>query len=525
MSGFDLFLIALYGGAMLVLCAFGMNRLALLYLYWRSRKQEVPEPEGFAEDQLPQVAVQLPVFNEKTVVKRLIKAVAELDYPREKLHIQVLDDSLDETVGICAQEVAQLKGQGYRVDHLHREERTGYKAGALEEGMEKTSADLFLILDADFMPEKDLLRRLVPHFSNEKVGMVQARWGHQNRNDSLLTRLQALFLDGHLIIEQTSRYRTGHLFNFNGTAGMWRRAAIEEAGGWERDTITEDMDLSYRSQLKGWKFIFLKDVLVPAELPPDMLAYKSHQHRWAKGATQVYLKLIRKVWRETPRFGSKLLALAHLGANFSYLPLLMIITVGYPEELANQEGPLRFFLLDAPLFVLATLSVVAFYVTAQALQGGKGLLGKILLMPPLLALGAGVSINNGRGVIEALFGHESPFLRTPKFGDSEEGDEDDETTVGKRKRRSPWRCPQNWGLVIEFGLTGYFVYLAANAIRQDQWGLIPFSLIFAWGFGYVATISLAAKLRRWRKPRGRTSVFPGAAATPGATASETQSPV
>jgi hypothetical protein len=277
------------------LSAFGAHRIKVLYHFWKHRK-DVPTPQHeFAE--LPVITVQLPIFNELHVVENLLRTVSALDYPRDRLQIQVLDDSTDETAAHAAKLSADLKAQGYDVEYRHRTNRHGFKAGALDEGMATAKGEFICIFDADFQPQPDYLKKVIHHFSDEKVGMVQARWGHLNKNFSLLTRLQALFLDGHLVLEQTARSRHGEFLNFNGTAGIWRRKAIEDGGGWQHDTLTEDLDLSYRTQLKGWKFIYLKDVVVPAELPPDMDGFKSQQHRWTKGSIQVCKKILGDVWR------------------------------------------------------------------------------------------------------------------------------------------------------------------------------------------------------------------------------------
>ncbi|MEM7383685.1 MAG: cellulose synthase family protein, partial [Verrucomicrobiota bacterium] len=310
-----------YISVLLGLSAFGIHRYLMIFLYLKNGRKE-PSPVGrFAESDLPVITVQLPVFNELYVVERLIRAVGELDYPAEKLEIQVLDDSTDETTEISEREVDRLVAKGLQATLIHRTDRTGFKAGALENGMADAKGEFIYILDADFVPPPDILHELVHFFTDEKIGMVQARWGHLNRNYSLLTRIQSIFLDGHLILEQTARSGSGRFINFNGTAGMWRKSCIVEAGGWEHDTLTEDLDLSYRAQLKGWKFVFLKDVVTPAELPVDMNGFKSQQHRWTKGSIQTCKKMLLRVWRSPVPFLIKLEATFHLTSNFAYLLL------------------------------------------------------------------------------------------------------------------------------------------------------------------------------------------------------------
>ncbi|MGZ5537290.1 MAG: cellulose synthase family protein, partial [Chthoniobacterales bacterium] len=271
-----------YLSVLLGLSAYGIHRYCIIYLFLKHRKRHPQPMSQFV--QLPKVTMQLPVFNEVYVVERLLKSVSEIDYPRELLQIQVLDDSTDDTRALTARCVAELQGRGINVELIHRLDRTGFKAGALEAGLATAEGEFVCILDADFVPQPDLLQKTVHFFTDPKVGMIQTRWGHLNRTYSLLTRVQAMFLDGHLLLEQTARSRSGRFFNFNGTAGLWRRTCIEEAGGWQHDTLTEDLDLSYRAQLAGWKFMFLPDVITPAELPVDMNGFKSQQHRWTKGS-------------------------------------------------------------------------------------------------------------------------------------------------------------------------------------------------------------------------------------------------
>ncbi|MGH9802077.1 MAG: cellulose synthase family protein, partial [Blastocatellia bacterium] len=296
MDGFDWTIVILYFTILALLAILGAYRIRMVYQFWRY-KDIKPQPKGkFAEDELPHITVQLPLFNELYVVERLVESVVGLDYPRHLLEIQVLDDSTDETVGIAAEVVERFKQQGFDIVNIHRTDRAGFKAGALDKGMKVAKGKLMAIFDADFTPKPDTLRKMVDYFSDEKVGMVQMRWGHINANYSLLTRIQEVLLDGHFVVEQMSRNRTGAFFNFNGTAGMWRREAIDYSGGWQHDTLTEDTDLSFRAQLMGWKFVYLLDEAVPAELPVEMNAFKAQQRRWAKGLVQVGLKLMPRIW-------------------------------------------------------------------------------------------------------------------------------------------------------------------------------------------------------------------------------------
>ena len=302
------------------LSAYGIHRYSIIYLYFKNRHRKPAPVAKF--DLLPVVTVQLPIYNEVHVVERLLKAISELDYPKDKLEIQVLDDSNDETRALTERTVAKLRVSGFDAVVLHRENRIGFKAGALDNGFRKAKGDFFFILDADFVPPRNILRESIDYFADPKVGMIQTRWGHINRSFSWLTRAQAILLDGHLVLEQTARSRTGRFFNFNGTAGLWRRRCIGESGGWQHDTLTEDLDLSYRAQLRGWKFVFLADIVTPAELPVDMDGFKSQQHRWTKGSIQTCKKVLPRIWRSKLPFFIKVEATAHLTANFAYLLLV-----------------------------------------------------------------------------------------------------------------------------------------------------------------------------------------------------------
>lgn len=472
------------------LSVFGAHRLRILWLYAKHRKEE-PQARGqFTE--LPLVTVQLPLYNELHVIERLFEAVSKLDYPREKLQIQILDDSTDETRSACEDGAEKLRAQGFDVEHRHRTDRTGFKAGALEAAMPSTKGEFLLIFDADFVPQPELLQKLIHHFTDERVGLVQARWGHLNEKDSLLTRLQAMMLDGHLILEQAGRSRSGHFFNFNGTAGIWRKKAIVEAGGWEHDTLTEDMDLSYRAQMKGWRFVYLKDVVVPAELPPDMDGFKSQQHRWTKGSIQVCKKILGDVWRSDERLGIKLEATAHLGANFAYLLMFGVLVLVYPANFMFENSWQKAVFLDLPIFLFATLSVILFYLTAQGAQSRWGWVRAMLYLPLLLALGIGMSINNGKAVLEALFNQQSDFVRTPKYG-KQTG------TVRKRSRYKAARSVTFW---IEVALAAYFSWLVIMALVRGQWISVPFLAMFQFGFLYVVLGSVSKWLNftQWTLP-------------------------
>lgn len=392
------------------LTVFGLHRLHLVLLVlWHRRDAPTPEePRAW-----PGVVVQLPLYNEATVAARLIDAVARLDYPAERLEIQVLDDSSDETRAIVDERVAWHRGLGVPIEVLRRPSREGFKAGALAYGLERSSGELVAIFDSDFVPEADFLLRTVPHFQDPQLGLVQGCWGHLNRDASLLTRVQALALDAHFRIEQAARSRSRRFFNFNGTAGVWRREAIEVAGGWAADTITEDLDLSLRAQLTGWRFLFQEEVVAPAELPEDLAAFRAQQRRWTRGSGQTARKLLGHVWR-TPG----VLLRARIEATFQ-----LLLNVAYPLLLALVLTSVPLVALGSPLltlqwvlFGLATLSVTAFYVASQRHRGWVGLVEGLGLTPFLFAYGIGLSLSNGLAYLQGLTGGETVFVRTPKRG-------------------------------------------------------------------------------------------------------------
>ncbi|HJT81028.1 MAG TPA: cellulose synthase family protein [Chthoniobacterales bacterium] len=463
------------------LSAYGIHRYFIIYLFLKNRNR-VPKPAGQFE-KLPKVTMQLPIFNEVYVVERLLRAVSEMDYPRELLQIQVLDDSTDDTREITSSCAAELRGRGFNVSLIHRMDRAGFKAGALAVGLEAAEGEFVCILDADFVPPPDLLKRTIHFFTDPKIGMIQTRWGHLNRGYSLLTRVQAMFLDGHLLLEQTARSRSGRFFNFNGTAGLWRRSCIQEAGGWQHDTLTEDLDLSYRAQLVGWKFVFLPDVVTPAELPVDMNGFKSQQHRWTKGSIQTCKKLLPTIWRSKLPLPIKIEATGHLTSNFAYLLLACLCVLLHPSAGGPQPGWFRTFLIDVPIFLTASVSVAVFYICAQRELHPRGWLKEILLLPCLLALGVGLSLNNARAVLEAVFNHKSDFKRTPKYG--------------IERKSQPWRSCRYMPLrsilpLAEMGFAIYFSYFVWFAITHGQFLSVPFLLMFQGGFLYVSLCSLAA---------------------------------
>ena len=467
----------------------GLHRYVIIYLFLKNRRN-APEPAA-AFEKLPPITVQLPIYNELYVVERLLRSVAAIDYPRDLLQVQVLDDSTDETTDIAARQVEELREQGLDIELVHRADRSGFKAGALANGMRTCKGEFVLILDADFVPTPDILRRTVHFFTDPKIGMIQTRWGHLNRTYSLLTRVQAMFLDGHLLLEQTARSRSGRFFNFNGTAGLWRRTAIESSGGWQHDTLTEDLDLSYRAQLQGWRFIFMPDLVTPAELPVDINGFKSQQHRWTKGSIQTCLKLLPKVWRAELPWLVKFEATMHLTSNYAYLLLFFLCVLMHPATGGGEYHAWRFWLVDIPIYLSASLPACVFYMCTQRALYPRNWWKDFVLLPMVLALGIGLAINNARAVIEALLGHQSEFTRTPKYG----------IENGKQSWRGARYIPVKSVVpFIELGFALYFFYLLSYALAVGQWLNAAFLLLFLTGFAYVALCSMAQWLPSLRLP-------------------------
>jgi cellulose synthase/poly-beta-1,6-N-acetylglucosamine synthase-like glycosyltransferase len=472
-----------------LLATYGAHRVLMMWLYERHRT-DAPRPKG-SLDPLPRVTVQLPIYNEVYVVERLVEAAAALDYPRDLLEIQILDDSTDETREIACAIARRLRARGADVVHRHRSNRDGFKAGALQAGLAAARGEFLLILDADFVPRPDLLREALPHFADSSVGMVQARWEHLNRDYSLLTRIQSVLLDGHFVVEHTARNRSGRFFNFNGTAGIWRRACLEDAGGWQSDTLTEDLDVSYRAQLAGWRFVYLKDVVTPAELPVDIHGFKSQQHRWAKGSIQTARKLLPAILRSRHPWQAKLEAVFHLTANVSYLLGLLLALLIVPAMVIRERvGWQRLVLLDFPLFFAGTFSFLAFYAFSQR-EIGRSFRETLRILPWLLALGIGLSVTNVRAVLEALGGCGSDFARTPKYRI--------EGALGEWRGKK-YLAARSGSTAGEVLLCLYFLGALVFAAVEKYWAAIPFLLIFFNGFAYIAGLSLAATTRKTGAP-------------------------
>ncbi len=421
---FKIAFVTVYVIILFTVAFYGFHRYILVYLYIKHKNNSY-KPKAHWTD-LPRVTVQLPMYNEDIVAERIIKATCQIDYPLDKLDIQVLDDSTDQSADIAQAAVDEMVAKGFPVTYIHRDNRVGYKAGALEAGLKVAKGDYIAIFDADFVPPKDILHNVIDFFTDDQIGCVQVRWDHLNRDASLLTKSQAIFLDGHFVIEHTARNRSGRFMHFNGTAGVWRRSTIGDAGGWQHDTVTEDLDLSYRAQVKGWQFIYLPQFCAPAELPPEMIGFKQQAHRWTKGSMQTCIKLLPGILKSkhlSRRIKSE--AFFHLTNTVVY-PMMVLLTIMMYPAFIYADGPIKHYtwsnsLFTVSLFVLATCSASTFFVFAQKELFGKQAGWKSFIYQPfLMALGIGVSINNAKAVIDAIWTainrKPSEFVRTPKYG-------------------------------------------------------------------------------------------------------------
>ncbi len=487
---FDLSLLIPYFFVMIVLSVYGLHRYTMCYQYFKYKKNYDPDPKRLF-DELPTVLIQLPMYNEQFVVERLVEAVCAMEYPREKLEIQVLDDSTDESQHVAREVVERYAAQGHPIVYVHRTNRHGFKAGALDEGLKVSKGEFVAVFDADFMPPVDWILKVIHHFAEPDVGMVQTRWAHINRDYSLLTRIEAILLDAHFVIEHGSRVRTGEYFNFNGTAGMWRRQAITDGGGWQHDTLTEDTDLSYRSQMAGWRFKYLPEVECPSELPIEMTAFKTQQARWAKGLIQVSIKLLPSIFTSTLSPRRKFEAIYHLTANIAY-PLMVVMTVLIvPVTIVKAlQGWWVMLFFDLPIFAASTLSIAVFYVLSQRELFPNNWKKSILYMPMLMAVGIGLTVTNSKAVMEAIFGIQSAFVRTPKFSVTKKGEKSQAKKYRKRLKLAPW---------IELLLGGFFGWAIVYNLMEGNFFTPPFFMIFLVGFWYTGLMSLLqGRFDRWR---------------------------
>jgi len=479
-NAFDLWILIPYFTILIILSLFGLHRYYLTYLFLKNRRK-APKPDRHF-DQLPRVTVQLPIYNERYVVERLLEAVTNLEYPRELFEIQVLDDSTDETRLVASRLVSEYAVAGHPITYLHRDNREGFKAGALAEGLKKASGEFVAIFDADFVPPPSVLMQMIHYFVDPQAAVVQGRWTWINRTTSNLTQVEAILLDGHFIIEHGGRNFSGRFFNFNGTAGMWRRTAIDDAGGWQHDTLTEDTDLSYRAQLRGWKFIYDPSIECPSELPVEMNAFKTQQARWAKGLIQTAKKLLPSIWRSPQPLFIKLEATFHLTANLAY-PLMVIFSVILLPAMIVRfyQGWFQMLYLDLPLFIASTNSVSTFYLTAQRALYPRQWWSRIKYIPFLMSIGIGLAITNSKAVIEALLGVQSAFVRTPKFCVAGRSDNWERKKYLHRGR---------WIPMVELALAVYFAFTLIYSIDSENYLTSPFLMIFFVGYASTVTMSL-----------------------------------
>ncbi len=466
---------------------YGIDFIYMTYLSWKHSR---PDPSPKLPDELPRVTIQLPIYNEMYVAERLVEAAARIDYPPHLLEIQVLDDSTDETGPLLEAAVKRIRARGLNIYRLHRSDRRGYKAGALARGVEIAQGEFLAVFDADFVPPADFLMKTIPYFQDPKVAFVQTRWGHLNQGYSLLTRLQSLAIDAHFMIEQFARSRSGYWFNFNGTAGIWRKKAISEAGGWKADTLTEDLDLSYRTFFKGWRAVYLRDTQVPAELPVSMSGFRRQQQRWARGSLECSIKYVPRVWKAPVPFATRAVATFHLTGYCVHLlqfalcflyPLVVYLTRFYPG-LTGLWGV-------ALVFNLTAFAPTIFFLSAQMQLGRKF----INLVPEILFLniaGSGMMVNTAWAALQIIMHRSAAFERTPKFG--------------VEKRKLDWasrRYQLRFDPIVffEFGLGFLNVFTVWLAAASHNWGIVFYAFLYAFGLIYVAGLSVAQTLEIHRR--------------------------
>ena len=468
-----------YFGALLILFVFGLHGFVMLF-YHRKYKEVKHEPNPDFECNAS-VTIQLPLYNELYVLERLIDTICKIDYPKDKFEIQVLDDSNDETVNIAARVVEEKRKEGFDISHIRRENREGFKAGALKEGLKIAKGEYIAIFDADFIPKKDFLKKTLSFFTDKNIWMVQTRWEHLNGNHSILTKAQALALDGHFVIEQTVRNKAGFFINFNGTGGVWKKECIEDAGNWHADTLTEDLDLSYRAQINGWKFIFLKDFTSPAELPSEINALKTQQFRWTKGAIETAKKILPQLWKSEQPLRIKLQGTFHLTNNFVFPFILLVAILNVPLVFVKNSGAHDLYFAVMSVFVLAFISSFMFYLYSQK-DIHPDWRKRIVLFPLFMAGSMGFAINNSRAVFEGLMNRKSEFVRTPKFklvGES-----------GSWMDKKYLNNKLGLDVVVETIMAVYCFIGVASSIYFQEIAVLPFQLLFFIGFSFVSITSI-----------------------------------
>jgi cellulose synthase/poly-beta-1,6-N-acetylglucosamine synthase-like glycosyltransferase len=507
-NSFDLAILVTYFTAGAILTVYGLHKGWLVYNYLRWRRN-VP-PVASDPTKWPAVTVQLPLYNERYVVERLLDAVGRIDYPRQLLDIQVLDDSTDDTQQVAQLHVKRWQSRGLPVRYLHRDNRAGFKSGNLAEGLKLATGEFIAHFDADFVPDPDFLRRTLPYFQNPKIAVVQARWTYLNGDFSVLTEVQSMMQNGHFVIEQGARSRSGAFFNFNGTAGVWRRAAIDDAGGWQHDTLTEDTDLSYRAQLRGWRFLYLPSIECPSELPVEINAFKAQQSRWSKGLIQTAKKLLPRILFSDSPVRAKFEAFFHLTGPLSAPVMVILSVLLLPATLARfHQGWLQSAWIDAP-GVISTLVIVVFYIVSQQSLYPREWKRLLLYLPLLMALGIGLSVSNAKAVLEGILGIKSDFVRTPKH--------DTQGKSGAWSATQYW-SPAGWVPFVEIAFGLYYVYGVVSMLRMGNYRMAPFLLLFVSGFLYIGVISLAQ--RWWARLRKGTPRVAASEAQPAVPAEAT----
>jgi cellulose synthase/poly-beta-1,6-N-acetylglucosamine synthase-like glycosyltransferase len=494
---FDWAILIPYFAVLIVLSFYGLHRYKIIRGYWKHRKH-MPDAAPVRFERLPRVTIQLPIYNEQYVVERLIEETSKVDYPRELLEIQVLDDSTDETHPFTERLVAEYRAAGVPIEYIHRANRHGYKAGALQNGLQTATGEIVAIFDADFIPPVDFLMRTVHFFADSKVGMVQTRWGYLNRHYNVLTEVQAMLLDGHFVLEHVARSGAGLFFNFNGTAGILRRSMIDDAGGWQHDTLTEDSDLSYRAQLKGWKFVYVPSVECLSELPVETYGFQVQQSRWAKGLTQVAMKLLPSILRSKLPWRVKAEAFFHLTPNISYPLMIAVSALMLPVMIVRfYMGWFQMLVIDLPLIAASFWSISAFYVIAHRELFPKNWKRAFLFLPALMAAGVALTIVNSRAVLEALLGYQTGFARTPKYAI---GGQQQKVHLEKIQYRSR----SGWLPYAEVLVGTFFLAMVVFAIESFNYLAVPFLLLFVGGYYWAGFMTLWAEYQgrvRWQRQR------------------------
>jgi cellulose synthase/poly-beta-1,6-N-acetylglucosamine synthase-like glycosyltransferase len=483
---FDWAMLIPYFSVLIILSCYGLHRYAMIRGYLKHHKSFTGEPPSRFVT-LPRVTIQLPIFNERYVVERLLEETAKIDYPRELLQIQVLDDSTDDTDPFTRSLVEDYRDAGLPIEYIHRASRYGFKAGALENGLKTATGEVIAIFDADFVPPSDFLHRTVHFFAEPKVGMVQTRWGYLNRHQSVLTEVQAMLLDGHFVLEHVARAGGGLFFNFNGTAGILRKSMIEDAGGWQHDTLTEDSDLSYRAQLKGWKFMYVPSIECLSELPVETYGFQVQQSRWAKGLTQVAKKLLVKVLKADLPFRVKAEAFFHLTPNISYPLMIVVSLMMLPVMIVRYYmGWLEMLLIDLPLIIASFWSISAFYLMAHRELFPKTWKRAFVFLPALMAAGVALTIINSRAVFEALIGYKTEFARTAKYGQQ-----------GLKSRDVKYRRRSGWLPYAELLAGSGFLAITVYAINSYNYLAVPFLMLFVGGYFWAGFTTL------WQEYQGK----------------------